>query len=534
MSSSAAPALWSRPDLIARLSSGSPFDLLIVGGGATGLGLALDASLRGLRVALLETRDFAGGTSSRATKLIHGGVRYLAQGNVALVRQALHERRTILNNAPHVVGRLGFVMPAYRCWDTPFYGLGLKAYDVLAGRDSLGSTHMLSRQQVCQLAPGIAQAGLKAGVRYWDAQFDDARLALLLARTAATQGAVVMNYCRVDRLVHQGGRVAGVVATDVETGQPLHVAAHCVVNATGVWVDHLRQADAKALSQSASPMVKPSQGAHVVVDAGFFPGGQALLVPRTSDGRVLFAVPWLGKLILGTTDTPRTDLPMEPLAREHDVQFILAEAGRYLQRAPTLSDVRSVWAGLRPLVQPPQDPRGVSTASLSREHTIDVSVSGLVTVTGGKWTTYRVMAEDVLSHCMQHGLLPRLPASRTAHFPLLGAQPRLSRNLTDMPGLDVYGSEAPAVESLARPDDQPLSDGLTPAMVRFAVRHEFARRVEDVLARRSRLLFLDAARAAQLAGDVARIMRAEGIHHPHTDGFMELARTYQMPAAVSI
>src|SRR5699024_10282889 len=278
----------------------------------------------------------------------------------------------------------------------------------------------------------------------------------------------------------------------------------------------------------------PSQGVHVVVDRSFLPGDHALLVPRTSDGRILFAVPWLGKLILGTTDTPRTDLPMEPRPREQEIEFILTEAGRYLQRPPNRTDVKSIWAGLRPLVQVPRGSRASDTAALSREHTIHASTSGLVTVTGGKWTTYRVMAEDILRYCSRRGLLPALPASRTADFPLLGAQTDHARNLADAPDLSAYGTEAAAVESLSHPGDMPLTDGLTPAMVRFAVRHEFARRVEDVLARRSRLLFLDARLAETLAPGVAAIMREEGIQNPNPKGMVALAQQYQIPSAVSM
>ncbi len=500
--------------------------MVIVGGGATGLGLALDATLRGLDVVLLEAEDFASGTSSRATKLIHGGVRYLAQGNIALVREALHERTTILRNAPHLAGRLGFIMPGFKCWQMPFYGAGLKAYDALAGRDGMGSTRFLSARQVKQALPGVQSHRLKGGVQYWDGQFDDARLALALARTAASQGALLVNYCPVDGLLHEEGRVAGVQCRDAETGVTYTVRAKVVVNAAGVWVDALRNMDADGQGQAATPMVRPSQGVHLVVSQRFMPGNQALLVPRTSDGRVLFAVPWLGKLILGTTDTPREGLPAEPRPFGHEVQFILSEAARYLDTAPTPEDVTSAWAGLRPLVNQPQGD-STSTGGLSREHTIRLSPSGLVTVTGGKWTTYRAMADDVLQRCVDWHLLPALPACTTARFPLIGTEGAEQRDLAQQPGLDAYGNEAGAVLALEQEDDVAIVPGLTPAMVRFAVRHEYARCVADVLGRRSRLLFLDAAAAERAASTVANLMQAEGIEQPRHSEFVALAQQYQ-------
>jgi glycerol-3-phosphate dehydrogenase len=304
------------------LRASGKVDLAIIGGGATGLGVALDAALRGLSVVLLESHDFAKGTSSRATKLVHGGVRYLAQGNIALVREALHERSTLLHNAPHLARPLPFVMPSYKCWETPFFGVGLKVYDALAGRAGLGSTEFLNARQTRQCLPGVRPDGLKGGVKYWDGQFDDARLALALARTAAAQGALMINYCPVTQLLHEEGKVSGVQCQDAETGAVFTVNARCVVNATGVWVDQIREKDDEAAGRSTESMVAPSQGLHLVVDRSFLPGDHALLVPKTDDGRVLFAVPWLGKLILGTTDTPRHDLSREPDAFGHEVDFM--------------------------------------------------------------------------------------------------------------------------------------------------------------------------------------------------------------------
>ncbi|XAH24288.1 glycerol-3-phosphate dehydrogenase/oxidase [Xylophilus sp. GW821-FHT01B05] len=520
------PLPTPRAALVAQLAEDRHYDLAVVGGGATGLGVALDAAARGFSVVLLESHDFAKGTSSRATKLVHGGVRYLAQGNVALVREALHERATLLANAPHLAQPLAFVMPSYRFWETPFYGVGLKLYDALAGKSGLGATEFLGREATLARVPGAQPAGLKGGVQYWDGQFDDARLALALARTAAARGALLINYCAVTSLVHEAGKVAGVVCEDRETGRSYTVRAGCVVNATGVWVDTLRQQDGADTGRPVRPVVAPSQGVHLVVDRSFLPGDHALLVPKTADGRVLFAVPWLGKVILGTTDTPREDLAREPRPFEEEIAFILGESARYLRRAPTRADVLSCWVGLRPLVKPQGDD-GENTKAISREHTVLASPSGLVTVTGGKWTTYRAMAEDVLQRCFDARLLAARPAGVTARLPLVGAPlpSQVQHRISDAPGLHTYGVEAAAVAALPGADVE-LAPGLTEAMVRFAVRHEYARTVEDVLARRSRLLFLDAALALSLAPRVAALLQEEGLADPATADFEVLAQQY--------
>ncbi len=531
-----APLPTHRPTLLARLAEPRTHDLAVVGGGATGLGVALDAAARGLSVVLLESHDFAQGTSSRATKLVHGGVRYLAQGHLGLVREALHERATLLRNAPHLAQPLAFVMPSYRWWETAFYGAGLKAYDLLAGDAGLGATELLGRERTLALLPSLRAEGLHGGVRYWDGQFDDARLALALARSAAVHGALLLNHCAVTGLQHAGGRVVGLEARDQETGRCFQVHARCVVNATGVWVDGLRQLDGEALGRAVAPMVAPSQGVHLVVDRDFLPGDAALLVPRTADGRVLFAVPWLGKLILGTTDTPRHDLAREPEPFAEEVAFILREAARCLRRAPTRADVRSVWVGLRPLVRPQGDD-GEHTQGLSREHTVRVSRSGLVTVTGGKWTTYRAMAEDVLARCMRQGLLPERPGGVTARLPLVGAPgpgaPAVPGvGLGAAPGLHLYGSEAAWVQALPGAGRW-LGGGLSEAMVRHAARYEYARCVEDVLARRSRLLFLDAALAESLAAPVAALLAEETGGDPRQADFERLAYQYgRLPGPV--
>ncbi len=527
-----------RAALVARLQEGRDWDLAVIGGGAVGLGVALDAVVRGFSVVLVESHDFAQGTSSRATKLAHGGVRYLAQGDIGLVREALHERTALLNNAPHVAQRLPFVMPAYQWWERGFYGAGLKMYDALAGSQGLGGTEWLGATRTRTLMPGVHMNGpagrLQGGVRYWDGQFDDARLALLLARTALSRGALVLNHCAATGLLHENGQLRGVQVQDRETGVSATLRARCVVNAAGVWVDEVRAMDRSAEPTDAnSPrMVAPSQGVHLVVDRAFLPGDHALLVPKTADGRVLFAVPWLGKTILGTTDTPRQDLAREPAPFAEEVAFILGESARYLARAPKRSDVRSVWVGLRPLVKPQAGSvQGGETKALSREHTVLIAPSGLVTVTGGKWTTYRSMAEDVLARAMARGLLPQRPGGVTARLALLGAAP--GRPLSEPPGEHLYGSEAAALRQLPGAanwlwrDTETGRGALSEAMVRFAVRFEMARSVEDVLARRCRLLFLDAAEAARLAEPVAQIVAEELGRPADITAFQALAAHYQ-------
>ncbi|MDP3761357.1 MAG: glycerol-3-phosphate dehydrogenase/oxidase [Ramlibacter sp.] len=515
----------NRESLVSQLARPVTYDVAIIGGGATGLGVALDAAARGFSVVLVEAHDFAKGTSSRATKLVHGGVRYLAQGNIALVREALHERTTLLHNAPHLAQPLPFVMPSYRIWETPFYGAGLKMYDALAGRAGLGPTEFLSREQTLACLPTARAQGLKGGVKYWDGQFDDARLALALARTAASRGALVVNYCAATGLRHENGKVVGLECRDSETGIAYALNARCVINAAGVWVDQFRQQDGEAIGRPVQPMVAPSQGVHIVVDREFLPGDHALMVPKTADGRVLFGVPWLGKIILGTTDTPRQDLPAEPRPFKEELQFILEESGRYLNRAPTTADIRSMWVGLRPLVRPQGDD-GEDTKGLSREHTVLVSRSGLVTVTGGKWTTYRAMAEDVLAKCMQSRLLERARSGVTTNLILIGGDPgRQQPRMSEPQGLHSYGSEAAAVAALPGADRE-LGAGLTEAMVRFAARTEYARTVEDVLARRCRLLFLDAALAGTLAAAVGTLLEKETGVDPQVKAFKDLARLY--------
>jgi glycerol-3-phosphate dehydrogenase len=459
--------------LLARLRSGEGWDVLIIGGGATGLGCAVDAAARGYRTLLLERGDFACGTSSRSTKLIHGGVRYLRQGDLSLVRHALLERARLLENAAPLVRPLPFVIPARGIVEKLKFGAGLKLYDLLAGARNIAPSSLLDRSETLAALPGLRGDQLTGGVRYWDAQFDDARLAIALMRTATDLGATCLNYLPVTGLKKTAGRVQGATAQDAETGETFTLRARVVINATGVYADAVRCFDDPA----AAPMLAHSQGIHLVVDAGFLPGDTALLVPETEDGRVVFAIPWLGKVLLGTTDTARQDLPDDPQPLTEEVDFLLRTVAGVLARPPQRSDVRSAFAGLRPLLDPEHATEGGrqgKSAGLSREHAVVVSDSGLVTVTGGKWTTYRWMAEQVVDRAATEAGLPAVPCS--THDLRLNC-------------------EAPP-------------EGLE-AMARFAIRHEAARTVEDILARRSRALFLDAAGAEASIGSVGEILAQE-------------------------
>lgn len=510
----------ARDETLARLAR-ERFDLLVIGGGATGVSVALDAANRGLSVALVEAHDFAQGSSSRATKLLHGGVRYLAQGNVALVREALHERTVMMGNAPHLAQPLPFLIPVKSLSQRLFYGTGLRLYDALAVSDSLGPTAWLSRDEALAASPHLRKAGLKGAVVYTDGQFDDARLAIAIARTAAREGALLANHVAVQGLIEHAGRTQGARVQDRLSGQRFDIQARCVVNATGVWVDDILMLQSDGAHHE--PRVRPSQGVHVVLKGDWLDGRHAVLVPRTRDGRVLFAVPWLGHTIVGTTDTAvaHTGLEPEPLAEE--LHFLQQEAAALFDRPMGATDVLSLWAGLRPLVDARRVP-GAATRKLSREHSIWTDASGLVTVTGGKWTTCRAMAEDVLTTCITVGLLPGKAPCRTANLPLVGAG-EATTPLTAAPGLHLYGSEAQTIQGLPGAHTE-VAEHLTEAMVRFAAREEWAVQVGDVLARRSRLLFLDAHAAQRAAPRVAEILFEETGIDPALEVFMQTARQY--------
>ena len=480
------------------------WDIAIIGGGATGVGAAVDAASRGYSVCLVEQSDFGKATSSRSTKLVHGGVRYLQQGNVSLVMEALRERGILRRNAPHLVHDLAFVVPNYSWWEAPFYGIGMKVYDMLAGRYGFGKSRVLSKAEVLEHIPTLAQEGLWGGVLYYDGQFDDSRLLIDLAQTAEENGAVLLNYARVVGLRHDSeGFISGIDFDDLETGHRHEIAARSVVNATGAFSDAIRRID----DPQAEPMIAPSQGVHVVLDRSFLPGDAAIMVPRTSDGRVLFAIPWHDHALIGTTDTPIKDLSLDPVPMEQEIDFILETAAQYLHKPPGRSDVLSVWAGIRPLVK--AGGTGGSTAALSRDHSIHVSRSGLLTIAGGKWTTYRKMAEDCVDHAATLGRLQERPCG-TQSLRIHGYH----EDADQFGELRYYGADASGIRELVERDShlgRPLHPALPVigAQVVWAVRHEMARTVDDVLARRTRSLLLNAKAAIEMAPQVARIMAKE-------------------------
>jgi len=483
----------------------NPWDIVIIGGGATGLGIAVDSASRGYGTLLVEQSDFAKGTSSRSTKLVHGGVRYLQQGNISLVMEALRERGIMRRNAPHLVHDLAFVVPSYAWWESPYYGIGLKVYDLLAGKFGFARSKMLSREEVLERVPTLREDGLRGGTQYHDGQFDDARLAINLARTAIEQGATVVNYVAAVGLTKSGdGMIDGVKCHDVETGGEFHVQAKVVINACGPFLDGVRRLD----EPECKPMIRPSQGVHLVFPRSVLPGECAIMVPHTDDGRVLFAIPWHDRTVIGTTDTPIENVTIEPRALDEEIEFILTNTSRYLAKAVTRDDALSVFAGIRPLVGDPDD-ESKGTASVSRDFTIHISDSGLVTIGGGKWTTYRHMAEEAVNKAAEFAELPASPCV-TKTLNVHG----FHENSERFGELAHFGADAMDIESLIR-SDAALGERLHPnlaaraAEVVWATRFEMARTVEDVLSRRTRCLLLDAKAAVEAAPKVAAIMASE-------------------------
>ncbi|MBI4891757.1 MAG: FAD-dependent oxidoreductase, partial [Acidobacteria bacterium] len=464
---------------------------------------AMDAASRGYRTALVEQSDFGKGTSSRSTKLVHGGVRYLEQGNVSLVMEALKERGLLRENAPHLVGDLAFIVPNYEWWEAPFYGVGLRLYDLLAGKYGFGDSKNLSMEETLERIPTLKPEGLRGGVVYYDGQFDDSRLLVHMARTATEQGATLVNYCAVTSLLLNPARmVQGARVREMESGEEFEIRAKAVINATGCYSDGVR----KLADAEARPMVAPSQGVHIVLNGEFLRGGAAIMVPHTSDGRVMFAIPWHGHTLVGTTDTALDEVTLEPRPTEQEIGFILETAGQYLDHAPSRADILSVWAGIRPLVKAPG---GGSTAALSRDHSIHIDASGLLTIAGGKWTTARHMAEDCID---QAAVLAGLDeqACVTKRLRIHGYHHHASR----FGHLSVYGSDAMAIQEMVRTHPERgrrLHDALPAieAEVVWAARWEMARTVEDVLSRRTRCLLLNARAAVEMAPRVAQIMAAE-------------------------
>ena len=492
----------NRAEAWSRITSGEDFDIVIIGGGASGLGAAVDAAARGHSVVLFEQADFAKGTSSRSTKLVHGGVRYLQQGNISLVLEALRERGRLTRNAPHLVHAQSFVIPNYSWWQGPFYGIGMKVYDRLAGKLGLAPSRHLNREETIREIPTVETDKLVGGVIYHDGQFDDARLAVHLAMTADGLGATVLNYARVVGLVKEQGLVRGVEVQERETGGTVRIRARVVINATGVFVDEVRAMD----EPESHPMVAVSQGIHLVLPKEFLPGESAIMVPKTADGRVLFAVPWHDHVVVGTTDTPVPDATLEPRALEEEREFVFTHACRYLAKDPAPEDVRSIFAGLRPLVKAGD---GTDTAALSRDHSIVISGSGLITLTGGKWTTYRKMGEDVIDHAETLGGLAAKPCE-TAGLQIHGWTHAPSRDAT----LTIYGADAPKVAALGKENpswEEPIHPDLPyrKKEVIWQIREEMARTVEDVLARRTRALLLHARASREAAPVVAELMAKE-------------------------
>ena len=479
------------------------WDILIIGGGATGMGAAIDAASRGYKTLLIEKEDYGKGTSSKSTKLIHGGVRYLQQGNVSLVLEALKERALLKNNAPHIVHDLKFVVPTYDWWESPFYGIGLKMYDWLAGKEGFGDSELLSKEETIRMLPTITQEGLRGGVIYHDGQFDDTRLLINMMQTAKEQGATILNYHEFLNFTKtKDGIIDGGEINDTINNKQFTIKAKAIVNATGVFSDTIRNMD----DNTVSKIMTSSQGVHIVLDKSFLPGDTAIMIPETDDGRVLFAVPWHNKIIVGTTDTPVKEYPYEPIAQKEEIDFLLMHTAKYLTKDPTRDDVKSIFVGLRPLVK---NGNAEDTKSISREHVIEVSNNGLVTIAGGKWTTYRKMAEDTIDKAAMIANLPHIK-SDTEYLNIHGHKPNIKPN--DF--LGVYGTDADLILDLVekRPE---LKEKIHPehqiikGQVVWAIQNEDAKTVEDFLARRTRLLFLDAKASIQSANIVAEIFKQE-------------------------
>jgi glycerol-3-phosphate dehydrogenase len=495
----------NREEALARIAENqNGWDIIIIGGGASGMGVALDAVSRGYSVLLLEQSDFAKGTSSRSTKLVHGGVRYLAQGDISLVFEALEERGLLLKNAPHLVKNQSFIIPVYSWTDSIKYTAGLKLYDIMAGRLSFGKSHFISREETLLRLATVLPENLKGGVVYQDGQFDDSRLVISLAGTCIKHGAEMLNYAKVTSLLkNENGKINGINFLDLESGQEYSIKSKAVVNATGVFSDSILQMD----QPNAKKSIVPSQGVHIVLERHFLPGSDALMIPETSDGRVLFAVPWHNKLVVGTTDTPVEKPLLEPVALEKEIDFILATAGEFLTKAPLRSDVLSVFAGQRPLAVPSVE--GAKTKEISRNHKIIISSSKLITITGGKWTTFRKMGEDTVSKTIDvAGLPPRKSTSNRIQVK------GYTTESTPLPHLDVYGSDYETILKVIE-EDITLREQLHPdypylkAEVIYSVREEMARTIEDFLARRIRILLLDAKAACEMAPIVAKLIAKE-------------------------
>tara|TARA_B110000027_G_scaffold90981_1_gene96227 strand:+ start:5061 stop:6614 length:1554 start_codon:yes stop_codon:yes gene_type:complete len=501
------------------------WDVIVIGGGASGLGVAIDSANRGYKTLLLEKNDFAKGTSSRSTKLVHGGVRYLQNGDISLVIEALKERGIMRINAPHLVRDLSFVIPSYEWWTSPFYGIGLKVYDMMAGKLGLGPSTILNREETLALIPNVSQEGLNGGVIYNDGQFDDARMAISMALTASQEGACLINYINVNDINKENELITGVRIEDQISGKKKNIKSKVVINATGVFSDEIIALD----QPNAKPMIRPSQGVHLVIEKSFLNGDHAIMVPQTSDGRVLFAVPWNDYVVLGTTDTPINETLEEPIALDSEIEFILKNAGAYMTKKPTRKDVKSVFAGLRPLAASEKNKE--STKEISRHHKIIVSTSGLISVLGGKWTTYRKIAEDTVNTLQAVGGLPERQCN-TKTLPIFGYETHSDWN----DPMHYYGTESKKIIAInAKKALVSLSEKffITENQIIWAIQEEMAINLEDVLARRTRCLFLDAFETEKIAPKVASII-AKKLGHDNAwiknelKQFNNLIKKYQL------
>tara|TARA_A100001011_G_scaffold232974_1_gene241019 strand:+ start:14394 stop:15944 length:1551 start_codon:yes stop_codon:yes gene_type:complete len=495
------------------------WDVIIIGGGASGLGAAVDAAQRGYKTLLLEKNDFAKGTSSRSTKLVHGGVRYLQNGDISLVIEALKERGIMKRNAPHMVKDMSFVIPFYDWWNSPFYGLGLKVYDMMAGNLGLGPSELLNKKETIALINNVKKEGLRGGVIYHDGQFDDSRMAISLARTAHELNATLLNYIQVNGFIKNKGLITGVKALDTESGKNYKIKAKVVINATGVFSDNIIQMD----QPDANPMIRPSQGVHLVLEKEFLDGPHAIMIPHTTDGRVLFAVPWHKYVVVGTTDTPINKTLEEPRPLNQEIDFILTNAGQYMTKKPKRKDVKSVFAGLRPLAA--NQGGETQTKEISRHHKVNVSTSGLISVLGGKWTTYRKMGEDAINTAAIVGGLREVKC-RTKKLKLAG----YDENIDFTDPLHAYGSDAKKITAMGKArDNTSLSNKfyISKNLILWSVQNEMAIHLEDVLARRIRCLFLDANETLEIAPQVAKIM-AKALNKDKSWIKKELSKTNEL------
>jgi glycerol-3-phosphate dehydrogenase len=517
----------NRKALIEELRTKSDFkwDIIVIGGGATGIGIALDAASRGYSTILLEKSDFAGATSSRSTKLVHGGVRYLAQGDLLLVMEALHERGILLKNAPHISSNQEFIIPVYTWWDTFLYTAGLKFYDLLAGRLSMGKSYFIDRNETINRLPQLIPKGLKGGVVYHDGQFDDSRMVLSLAKACVERGGLVLNYFVVNGFLKNGeGLICGVKATEISSGDEFRINGQVVINATGVFADDLHRMD----NPDAKPTIKPSQGVHIVLNRSILSGNSAIMIPKTDDGRVLFAIPWYDEIVIGTTDTPLDEISSEPKALKSEIAFILGTAEKYLVKVPGREDILSIFAGLRPLAADPDNPS--STREVSRRHKIMLSPSGLLTIIGGKWTTYRRMAEETIDRAIKAGLLEKRKCV-TRELKLV-----TSDQIIKSGRLRIYGDQSSEIEQMIRENPDlgvPIDPRLpyTRAEAVWICRNEMPLNLDDLLARRFRALFLNARASADIAPETAEIMADEMGHddiwkEKQVASFRQLVKNY--------